>query len=94
MGELFQSESFGAFVLRNGTTDTPKFGFVISNKVSKDAVQRNMIKRAFSEGVRHSLYLLKEGIEVVFLAKSSVARKSTEEIMREVKKFLSENLFK
>lgn len=83
-GKFFQSESFGLAVLPSNLKDVSRFGFIISTKISKESVNRNRIKRAMSEAVRFKQSYIKKGFDVVFLAKQLSARKSTEEIMREV----------
>lgn len=84
-GVLYQSESFGLAVLDRSDKQNPVFGFVVSTKVSPDAVNRNRIKRALSEAVRQSLTEIKNGQTVVFLAKQAATRKATDALMREVK---------
>lgn len=84
-GKLFQSDSFGIAYLKRNDEDFPKFGFVVSKKISGEAVHRNRIKRAMSEAIRHSLTEIKKGYDFVFLVKQESTRKTTDEIMREVK---------
>lgn len=87
-GNLFQSESFGLSVLERGDNEPSRFGFIVSTKISKDAHMRNKVKRCLSEAVRHSLYLLRPGIDCVFLAKPVIVKKYSDELMREVKSSL------
>lgn len=87
-GTLLKSENFAIAVVARGDQDASRFGFVVSKKISKQAVQRNRIERALNEAVRYELPYLKRGYDVVFLAKKAILRKSTDEIMREVKQFL------
>lgn len=83
-GKFFQAEDFAALVLKRGDTALSRFGFVVSNKISSLSTQRNRIKRALNEAVRHNLASIGKGCDMVFLAKKSIAKKSTEEIMREI----------
>jgi ribonuclease P protein component len=87
-GRLFQSDSFGVAVLERRDTGSPRFGFIVSGKISKEAVQRNRIKRALSEAMRYELATIKKGVDVVFLAKQICTKKSTDVLMREVKEVL------
>jgi ribonuclease P protein component len=89
-GKLYQSRSFGVAVLKRGEDGPSRFGFVVSTKVTKSAVQRNRIKRALREAVRYEISYLKQGYDVVFLAKKSALRQLTESLMRETKGFLKE----
>lgn len=93
-GRLYQEDNFGAVVLKVDKKAKSKFGFVVSNKISKAAVHRNRIKRAFREAVRQNLSEVKTGYHILFLAKQSLLKKTTDEIMREVKAFLKKKRFK
>jgi ribonuclease P protein component len=84
-GKLFQSESFGLVLYKRGDDNHSQFGFIVSTKISKESVLRNRIKRALGEAVRYLLTDIKHGYDVIFLAKQSALRKTTEEIMRETK---------
>lgn len=91
-GKLYQSENFGVQVLSKELGGTSRFAFVVSKKISGYATQRNRIKRAMSEPVRHSMHLLKRGYDAVFLAKKGIVKASTDEIMKEVQSFIEKNL--
>jgi ribonuclease P protein component len=87
-GKVFQFEDFGASFLEREDSDPSRFAFIVSNKISKDAVGRNRIKRAFREAVRQSLWQTKKGKSVLFLAKTTIVKKSTEQIMGQVRQAL------
>ena len=91
-GVLYQSENFGARVLSKEVGGISRFAFVVSTKVSGQAVQRNRIKRAMSESVRHWMHLIKRRHDVIFLPKKRIVKKSTDEIMNEVHGFIVKNL--
>ena len=93
-GVLFQSENFGVRVLRRGGNENSRFAFIVSLKIANESVQRNRVKRAMSEAIRHKLHTIKEGYDVIFLAKKQIVKKSTEDIMREVHEFVRKNLEK
>ena len=84
-GRLFQFDSFGLSVLERGDAEHPRFAFIVSSKVSKEAVQRNRIKRALSEAVRFEMTRLKKGFDAIFLAKQIGTKKPTDGLMREVR---------
>ena len=87
-GTVMQSDSFGlAYLDKKDSSDT-LFGFVVSTKISKDAVIRNKIKRALHEAVRFNYSYVKPGYYVVFLAKPHAVGKSTSILMAEVKSAL------
>jgi ribonuclease P protein component len=94
-GTVFQSESFGLAYLDKKDANNSLFGFVVSTKISKESVTRNKIKRSLHEAVRMNYSYIKPGYFVVFLAKQAAARKSTSNIMAEVKVALEKaGLFK
>ncbi len=89
-GRLYKRKNFGVVVLRKNPKILSKFAFIVSTKISKHSTLRNRIKRALGESVRHHLYLIGKGYDMVFLPKTRIAKKTTEEIMREVKIFVTE----
>jgi ribonuclease P protein component len=50
--------------------DTPRIGFVVSTKVAKRAVVRNLVKRRMREIVRKALPRLIGGVDIAFMARS------------------------
>lgn len=85
--------SLGAFKRKDN--ETPRFGFVVSTKVSKKAVVRNKVKRALREAIRQNLSYLKGGYDIVFWVKSKAERAYTDQLMAEVKVALAKGqLFK
>jgi ribonuclease P protein component len=84
-GKVFQSANFGIAYLKRDDDDPSRFAFVVSTKIAKDAVDRNRFKRAMSEAVRIASIDLNPGYDVVFLAKVSITRVSTEMVMKEVR---------
>jgi ribonuclease P protein component len=89
-GNIYQSTNFGVAYLDRKDSNPSRFGFIVSTKISKDAYDRNRIKRALSEAVRISSVDLRKGFDVVFLAKTSIIRAPTADIMKEVKTALKE----
>lgn len=89
-GKVYQSSNFGIARVSRNDNDPSRFAFIISTKIAKEAVDRNRIKRAMSEAVRLNTINLNSGYDVVFLAKTSIVRISTPEIMKEVQSALKE----
>lgn len=87
-GKVFQFESFGLSILRRGDEENSRFAFIVSTKISKEAVSRNRIKRAISEAVRFAMTNTKNGYDAIFLAKPIATRKSTDALMKEVEQAL------
>ena len=86
-GEMISTPLFGALVIQK-KDEFKKFGFVISKKISKRAVDRNKIKRRLAEIIKKDLENFEKGIRVVFLVKRDILDKKIEEIENEVKKCL------
>jgi ribonuclease P protein component len=84
-GKIFQSDNFGIAYLDREDNEPSKFAFIVSTKIAKEAVDRNRFKRAMSEAVRIDSINLNPGYDVVFLAKVSIYKASTTNIMKEVR---------
>jgi len=65
-----------------------RFGFVVSKKTAKRAVDRNRIKRILRESIHHLLPTIPTGLDCVFIAKQNFAEKHTTEIEPEIKNLL------
>lgn len=87
-GKVFQFESFGVALLDRKDTSFSRYGFIVSTKIAKAAVDRNRFKRAMSEAVRLNSVCLKDGYDVVFLAKPCITKVPTSDIMKEVENAL------
>lgn len=87
-GKFFPGSLFGVSFLKEEEEEN-RFGFIISKKISKKAVDRNRIKRLLSEAIKNNLSLVKsKGNKVVFLAKKTMLGKKEMEIEEEVKQSL------
>lgn len=82
-GLMVQSFLFGFNYLLVG--EEKKFGFIVSKKISKRAVDRNKIRRLLAEGVKKNMGEVKGGIFGIFLAKKALLGKKFEEVEKEVK---------
>jgi ribonuclease P protein component len=90
-GKVYQSNNFGIAYIKREDEDPSRFGFIVSTKIAKDAVDRNRFKRAMSEAVRIASIDLINGFDAVFLAKTSIVRVPTSEVMKEVRLSLKES---
>jgi len=94
-GSLFQSESFAIAILSRKDEEPSRFGFIVSNKISKRANIRNKIKRILREAVKANLPELKSGFDVIFLVKKVALTRQAKDIMNEVSiVFKKADLFK
>ena len=93
-GRLSSYPHYSAVVYNRKDSLPSRFGFVVSTKVAKEASRRNRVKRAMRQAVRQSLSYIGSGYSVVFLAKPSIVKVYTNEIMIEGRNFLDEKLAK
>ena len=84
-GTTFQSINFGVAILDRKDAEPPRFAFIVSTKIAKDAVDRNTIRRHMSETVRLMTSEVKNGLDIVFLAKTGIMRVPADSIVREVR---------
>lgn len=93
-GRRVQGSFLGLFFLSSQdvvNTSQTKTGFVVSNKISKKATERNRLKRILREVVRQNVYNIKEGFLLVFLAKRSIVDAEPELIKQEALELLSKS---
>lgn len=93
IGKVYQSENFGISYIDRGDKNPTKFAFIVSTKISKEAVDRNTIKRHMSETVRIMVKDIKDGMDILFLAKPSIMRQPASEISKEVRMAIKEGGF-
>jgi len=70
----FKNNIFIFKIAKNGLAET-RFGFVISQKVSKKATVRNKIKRILSEIIKIEFKNIKSGLDIVLIALSGIEKK-------------------
>lgn len=87
----FFSESFLSAKMAKNDFGFSRFAFIVSNKVSKKAHERNRIKRLLREAIRMSLVNIRQGIDVVFIVKVNISEKSTEEVKVVVDRLLKKS---
>lgn len=84
MGTFVDGTSVSMGCYDRGDGNPPRFGLVVSTKISKNATKRNYVRRALWEALRQNLYQVKAGYDCVLVAKPVAASKYMSEIMREV----------
>jgi len=70
-GRVLYSPLFG-WLFYKENDDLKKFGFVVSKKISKKAVDRNRIRRVLSEIIRKNLDKFENGFRGIFLIKKNI----------------------
>lgn len=95
-GRLFK-EGFLIFKTVKNDLNRSRFGFIVSQKVSKQAVVRNKVKRRMRSVVMKKLKELKTGTDSLFIALPGLAKKdflTTEQtissLLRKAKMFSNE----
>lgn len=68
-----------------------RFGFVVSQKVSKKAVIRNKARRRMSEVIRENAENIKKGFDMVLVALPGIEKKDYKEIKQEIETLLNKN---
>lgn len=93
-GRSFSTPYLWLKILPNQLEDN-RFGIVVSRKVSKKAVTRNLIKRRLRAMIKQYLPSLKSGYDVILTARYSILGKSYREIENNLRNlFQRSQLFK
>ncbi len=87
--KLYQSTSFGILIRKREKVGNPRFGMIISNKVSRLATHRNRIRRSFRDVLRRNWKKVDDGIDMVFLVKPGIEKMPVSDIMKEIEVFLN-----
>jgi len=86
-GEGFQNDFLFIKVAKNNLKSS-RFGFITSKSFSKKAVVRNKIKRRLREIVRLNIEGIKKGIDIIFIAKSGLEKKTFSQTVQTVENLL------
>jgi len=65
-----------------------KFGFIVGVKVCKKATKRNLIKRRLRSIIQKKQAAIREGYDIILIAKPAIKEKSNQEIVDRVVKLL------
>ncbi len=78
-GFYFSGDFLSLKTVKNGLPIS-RFGFVVSKKISKKAVQRNRVKRLLRESIRLMQKDIRAGFDAVFISKVGIVDKDFREI--------------
>jgi ribonuclease P protein component len=94
-GLVYQSETFAIIVLERQDGGVSRVGFIVSNKISKKATDRNKVKRNLRNIISPQLKNIKPNFDLIFLAKRAIIYKNHDQLNIEVGKMLKKtNLLK
>lgn len=79
-------ETFLFLKFKKNKLQESRFGFLVSQKVSKKAVERNKVKRRLRELIRLKLPEIKKGIDIVLITKPGLEKKNFQEMEEMVNK--------
>ena len=83
-GKAYFSPSIVMYMF-NKPADDLRFGFSVSKKIGKANV-RNSFKRKLREICRINIPQLKEGYDIIFVARAGIVKKTYQEIAQEMNK--------
>jgi len=84
-GKGFKQDFLLCKIIKNNLKIS-RFGFIVSQKISKKATVRNKLKRKLSELVRVKLEKIKNGIDIIFIVFPGLENKDFWEIEGIIKK--------
>lgn len=75
------------------TKDQPssKFGFIVTNRLSKKATERNQTKRIFRQSIHQLLPRIKNGYKIIFRVNKIIFKPEAPLVNKEVEKVLTQS---
>ena len=79
------------FKVRKNNLGVNRFGFVVSQKVSKKANVRNKVKRRLSDAMKAKMQNIEIGTDIVIIALSGIEKKEFSEIKESINNTLTKS---
>lgn len=79
-GKGYKEEFLVLKILKKNSFNPPRFGFIVSQKVSKRATVRNKIKRRLRALVGQRLLKFKKGINAIIITLPGIEKKNFQEM--------------
>jgi ribonuclease P protein component len=87
-GKGFFVKEIGFKLLKNNL-DCFRFAFIVSTKISKEAVVRNKIKRRLREIIHKRLPAIKSGFDCIVVTRSGIEKLSYREMEEKIEEILT-----
>jgi len=87
-GKSFREDSLVLKIKKNKLQEV-RFGFIVSQKVSKKAVIRNKVKRRLREAVKEEINKIRKGFDIILISLPSIKGKDFQEIKTTIKKLFN-----
>ena len=82
-GKIFHSSGISGKIAQN-KLGLNRFGFVISNKVSKKSVHRNKVRRRLRDIIGRKMEILRQGFDIAIMARQDVLDLTFKELEQSV----------
>jgi len=86
-GEIKENECF-KIIFKKNNLDCPRYGIVVSTKVSKLAVERNALKRQIRNILKDFLLVFSRGFDVVIIVKKNCLKLGFSKLKESIKELL------
>ena len=87
-GKWFKEDFLFIKVIKNNL-EASRFGFIVSQKISKKAVVRNKVKRRLRAIIREKIPGIKKGLDIVIITQPGIENKSFQGIEENVAKIFA-----